>query len=275
MCGFPLMHLDKHLKTLVQGHNRFVALCEEFLRSRTLGPKGGFERRVTRIVTPGTLIDEPFLNQYENNYLIALSQDITSKSDLPPVGLAWIDVSTGEFYAKHVSMDSLRDELVRIGPKEVVFDVALANDPTHPLRQVAIEEGFLASFITTSGEEQSVVQLPVSDTSPGSDDLTPQLDALENPVHLSLTDAELAAVKLLTAYLHSNLLEHMPRLPAPSREAAAGRMQIDAHTIKSLEIKESIREGGTTGSLYSVIKRTVTSGGARLLARWLCKYLSL
>ena len=105
MCGFPLMHVNKYLKILVQDNNRFVAMCEEFMKSRILGPKGGFDRRVTRIVTPGTLIDEPFLNQYENNYLLSVHFPPTVSNDGDvevdtPVGLAWIDVSTGEFFAK-------------------------------------------------------------------------------------------------------------------------------------------------------------------------------
>lgn len=279
MCGFPIMHLDKHLKTLVQGHNRFVAICEEFMRSRILGPKGGFERRVTRIVTPGTLIDESFLNQYENNYLLAInSADNAAVSTTPslqeaqePLGLAWIDVSTGEFFAKQVPYDSLQDELVRIGPKEIVLDLALADHAEHPIRQAVAEEDYFTSFISTCNQEEGPAVPTTTSASSGTDDLSIHLEPSQSLVHLTLTDAEVSAVKLLTAYLHANLLEHMPRLPIPNREATAGRMQIDAHTIKALEIKESLREGGTTGSLLSVIKRTVTSGGARLLTRWLCK----
>ena len=62
MAGFPIMHLHKYLKILVQDHSRLVALCEEFPKDPAVGAKAGFDRRVVRIVTPGTLIDEPFLN---------------------------------------------------------------------------------------------------------------------------------------------------------------------------------------------------------------------
>ena len=140
MCGFPLMHLNKHLKVLVQDNNRFVAMCEEFMKSRVLGPKAGFDRRVTRVVTPGTLIDEPFLNQYENNYLLSVYAPPTTGSDGDtgldnPVGLAWIDVSTGEFFTKSITTPLLRDELVRIRPKEVVIEEKTFRDPSHPVRQ--------------------------------------------------------------------------------------------------------------------------------------------
>ena len=59
----------------------------------------------------------------------------------------------------------------------------------------------------------------------------------------------------------------------PIRDIADGRMQIDAHTLKSLEIRENLRDGGTAGSLMSVVKRTVTTGGTRLLSRWLCRLM--
>ena len=63
----------------------------------------------------------------------------------------------------------------------------------------------------------------------------------------------------------------MPSVP-PEREASHDRMQMDSHTIKSLEIRESLSEGGTKGSLLSTIKCTTTASGTRLLARWLCEY---
>ena len=107
MCGFPLLHLDRHLKTLVQHHKRFVAMCEEFPISGSSG-ETGFERRVTRIVTPGTLIDEPFLNTLENNYLLS----VHLVPEKPFIGLAWIDVSTGEFFSKESTLQALQALLV-------------------------------------------------------------------------------------------------------------------------------------------------------------------
>lgn len=265
------MHLNKYLKMLVQDNNRFVAVCEEFMKSRVLGPKAGFHRRVTRIVTPGTLIDEPFLNQYENNFLLSIYARPVSEiqqDSKDSLGLAWIDVSTGEFFAKNVSIGVLRDELVRISPREIVLEQAIFNDPLHPVRQVVAEEEYFASSVSfpSASDENAVFAEQV-----GSDDLTSQMEDAAPTFQIALSNEESRAVQLLTAFLHANLLEHMPRLSSPSREAATDRMQIDAHTIKSLELREGIREGGTAGSLLSVIKRTVTNGGTRLLSRWICK----
>jgi DNA mismatch repair ATPase MutS len=262
MCGFPLIHLDKHIKTLVQQNRRFVAMCEEFPRAvSSPAAKAGFDRRVVRVITPGTLIDEPFLNQYENNYLLALSVPATAQTS-EPVGLAWIDVSTGEFFAKTSAFDALRDELARIGPREIVLDSSLKSSTTHPIHRTLSHDGDLVSYI--SSEEADFPSAPETET---TDDIT----ARSSPLSISVfTPSETSAIKLLTTYLHANLLEHMPRLGLPNREADDGRMHIDAHTISALEIREGMREGGVTGSLLSVIKRTVTSSGTRLLARWLC-----
>ncbi|KAI0757170.1 muts domain V-domain-containing protein [Daedaleopsis nitida] len=282
MCGFPLMHLNKYLKMLVQDHNRFVALCEEFPRNPTLGAKGGFDRRVTRIVTPGTLIDEPFLNPYENNYLLAIhsphanipttTRPVAQPASTPatPVGLAWIDVSTGEFYTKSVSVGALRDELVRISPKEVVLDAQLTYDEASTVRKAVIEEDCFVSYFAAADGASSSRPTTSRAGELSSDDLTSQIDTSNGILPVLLTDEESSAVGLLTAFMHENLMDHMPSLNAPNRELSAGRMQIDSHTVKALEIREGMREGGTTGSLLSVIKRTVTTSGTRLLARWLC-----
>jgi DNA mismatch repair ATPase MutS len=254
MCGFPLAHLDRHLKVLVAQGKRFVALCEEFRRV-----DGFFDRRVVRIVTPGTLIDESFLNQFENNYLLSISPIGPSTE----VGLAWIDVSTGEFFSQSTTLDSLRDDLVRIGPREVVLHKSIEGQQEHPLHQALGEESAAAITYVEPNSTRSPT------TSLAEDAYDPQ-DLSTPPVY---TEQETSAVQLLTTFLQSHLLELMPELASPTRESRDTRMQIDSHTLRALEIKEAMREGGVTGSLLSTIKRTVTNGGTRLLARWLCMYI--
>lgn len=258
MCGFPVLHLHKYLKLLVEKHKRCVAMCEEFLREPLEGPKGGFDRRVARIITPGTLIDEPFLNADENNYLLSVGTQGPIESTAQIIGLSWIDVSTGEFFTKECTIENFRDELVRIAPREVVMDKDIVNDAhlTTAL-EVMDQEGIVLSFTTPKPTGQ---QIPF------------QQPKDPEPIHLILNQNETAAVKLLTTFLHENLLESMPKLTQPSREFSEGRMEIDSHTVRGLEIRESMREGGTAGSLLSVIKRTVTPSGTRLLTRWLCKF---
>ena len=258
MCGFPVLHLHKYLRVLVEKHKKCVAMCEEFLKEPLEGPKGGFDRRVARIITPGTLIDEPFLNADENNYLLSVGTRGPVQSTKQIVGLSWIDVSTGEFFTKECTIENLRDELVRIAPREVVMDKDTTDDAHFATALEALDqEGIVLSPVTSKLTENQTSSGPLEDA---------------EPIGSALSQVETAAVELLTTFLHDNLLESMPKLTQPSREFSGERMEIDSHTVKGLEIRESMREGGITGSLLSVIKRTVTSSGTRLLARWLCTW---
>ncbi|KAF8807596.1 hypothetical protein BYT27DRAFT_7223410 [Phlegmacium glaucopus] len=285
MCGFPIIHLDRHLKTLVQHEKRFVAMCEEFPRYTKSGFKE-FDRRVSRVITPGTLIDESFLNPLENNYLVAisLSRQYNVKD---PVGLAWIDVSTGEFFSEKCTLENLQDELARLAPQEIVLDNVFKTLENHPFFTFLGEGRCLISYTsmhTVNPEKRedatmasSLDSLPIKDLNEGgptsldSTSVKQYIANLTNRVDAgSLAPEETSAINLLTAYLEETMLEHMPLLTSPSREGMQEHMQIDAHTIKGLEIRESVYDGGTKGSLLSVVKRTVTNGGTRLLARWLC-----
>lgn len=244
MSGFPIVNLDKHLKTLVQKEQRFVALCEEFQSSSTTRLKT-FERRVARIVTPGTLIDESWLDPSDTNYLLALSVQ-TSQAD-GAVGLAWTDVSTGEFFSTNCDFDIIEDELARLRPREVVLDQAFQMLSTHPIMSVLKHKGFAISYTS----KPDVTSHPTLEQQHGG----PQ---------------EGEAIDLLKLFLQQHLLEYMPLLDSPAHERSQEVMHIDSHTIRGLEIRESF-DGSTKGSLFSVIKRTTTNGGARLLTRWLCK----
>jgi DNA mismatch repair ATPase MutS len=247
MCGFPLTHLDKHLKILVQKEQRFVALCEEFQTSPISTTKTKtFERRVARIVTPGTLIDESWLDPSDTNYLLAVS--VQASNGDSAVGLAWTDVSTGEFFSTNCDFENMEDELARLRPREVVLDQTLQSLPSHPIIAILKNKGFALSYATK----------PTTLPSP----------TLEQN-HAVPQESE--AIDLLTLFLQQHLLEYMPLLDTPAHERSQEVMLIDSHTIRGLEIRETY-EGSTKGSLFSVIKRTATNGGARLLTRWLCKY---
>ncbi|GJJ09415.1 hypothetical protein Clacol_003637 [Clathrus columnatus] len=258
MCGFPIMHLEKYLKVLVQTNKRFVALCEEFKRNP---PEEGFERRVVRVVTPGTLTEDSIVDPYENNFLLAIdnvsTEAFSSRND---VGLAWIDVSTGEFFTQKSNLEHLKDDLARISPREVVLSSKIKDHPHHAIYQAASGEECFISFCSRhQSDDTCFFSTPATE------------DTLEFHYTDSLSIHETSAISLLTSFLQDHLLEHMPILSSPSRQNNLHRMHIDSHTLKSLEVKERMREGGTTGSLVSVVKRTITSSGTRLLTRWLCE----
>ncbi|WFD33891.1 hypothetical protein MCUN1_000717 [Malassezia cuniculi] len=243
MAGFPIHQLEKYLKVLVQDHGMLVAICEEFQQpSAADNSNVAFDRRVTRVVSPGTLIDERFLDPFTHNYILAISRSAGS------YGLAWLDVSTADFATVNCQDDkSLRDEVARVRPREVV-----------------IQEG---SFDIVDGERHIVWDTiencgaVVSRVSGGDDTL------LQGSPNASRVERD--AISMLTAYLRTRLMEHMPDMRVDARPADSHVMRLDAHTLGALEVRETMRERSARGSLTSTIRRTVTHGGARLLQEWL------
>lgn len=272
MCGFPIHHLDKYLRVLVKEHHRSVALCEEFpinINMRDMTIKQEFKRRVTRIVTPGTLIDESFLDTNDCNYLLAISiaqapEDINAMRD-GPVGLAWIDVSTGEFRTDETTVGYTRDYLVRINPREVVLIDSFKESPTNMVRLMLEEEGIPIAYTASS---RDMLLMPESFN--WENGIRPTNISYLNSVRQSgLTILQKEAIHLMVRFLQENLLDFMPSLPSPMSDSHVRRMQIDSNTIKSLEIRECA--GRDAGSLFSFLNRTMTSGGTRMLMRWICK----
>src|SRR5262249_30483877 len=119
MAGVPYHALDSHLARLVRKGYR-VAVCEQLSDPRT--SKGLVERDVTRIVTPGTVVEPAMLDEKRNNYLVALVAG-PSRNGGPQVGLAYADVTTGEFAVTQLTAsDGLLDrELERLAPAEILL----------------------------------------------------------------------------------------------------------------------------------------------------------
>ncbi|WFD17944.1 hypothetical protein MCAP1_000155 [Malassezia caprae] len=239
MAGFPIHQLDKYLKVLVQEHGNLVAICEEFKTDTKNLP---FQRRVTRVVSPGTLIDERFLDPFHNNFILAITE-----SEEGQFGLAWLDVSTADFQTT-ICTDpkSVRDEIARIAPREVVLVHDHIYPPDHPIAE-AIRR------------IQAVISL-----TPLPEQITESLGIEQN----SVSAAEYSAIRLLTGYLSTRLLEHMPDMHVDAPQHTEKTMHMDAATLAALEIRET-NERSTRGSLVNILRRTVTQGGARLLVHWL------
>src|SRR5579872_2310892 len=134
MAGFPYHALESYLQKLIESGLR-VAICDQVEDPKQA--KGLVRREVTRIVTPGTLVDEGLLDPRKSNFLASVWPD---KHGL---GLAWLELSTGRFVAAQIEAASLADELARIAPAE-----CLVPDQTLPpaiLAALAEREGMLTS----------------------------------------------------------------------------------------------------------------------------------
>ncbi|KAI9794185.1 MAG: hypothetical protein M1816_006110 [Peltula sp. TS41687] len=272
MAGVPYFQLDRVLKVLVQDLNRHVAISEEFANLPSDTVKSGglmFDRRVSRIITPGTLIDERFIDAYENNFLLAIhtNPQVTSPTSLsasvdgnvgpptPNVGLAWLDLSTGDYFTQGVSMSTLASSVARIAPREIILDPTFKKGSL----QAALKE--FNHLITYLSPEEDVD--PTTAPLMVSDDPVSQEDAPD------FTAEELYARQILLRYAQSRLRGLDLRLQPPVRRQMPETMSIDKHSLRALEIKTTLRDGHFKGSLLHAVRRTVTSSGARLLNDWL------
>ncbi|KAI0125941.1 muts domain V [Xylariales sp. AK1849] len=268
MAGFPFFQLDRYLKILVQEFNCYIAIAEEFPNDAGDKVKSNglmHDRRVTRIITPGTLIDENFIDPYANNYVMAVHLDHstdTETEDQPlsattPIGLAWLDISTGQFYTQPTTIGGLSSILSRVGPREIVIDKALQSQGDHVLFSILAEDKHLITYTPHA------TPLPTRDW-------TPMLESEIPPLTLeSFTLDEVQAGSLLLQYVRDRLFGLSMKLQPPVRHESLQVLTIDKNSMRSLEIKQTIRDGAFRGSLLHAIRRTVTKSGARLLNEWL------
>lgn len=271
MSGFQFIYLDRYLRMLVQDLNKQVAISEEIRNSASDQVKNGgllYTRKVSRVITAGTLVDENFMDPYENNFLLSVhldsgvhnvdvTTDDTSSSQPESrtnVGLAWVDLSSGDFYTQTTNLAALASVVTRIGAKEVVFN-------SH---QSQFDQSYVTSLI---GEGNHIIKFhPLASTTLSTDEWSPMLEKpMEEEERTQFTSEELRAGSLLLDYVRGKLLGMNISLRCPVRQTDKEYMSIDKHTLRGLEIRTTLRESLFQGSLLHAIRRTVTKSGTRLL----------
>ena len=248
MCGVPVHSAEGYLLTLIRKGFR-VAVCEQMedpAEAKKRGSKSVVRREVVRLVTPGTLTEESLLEARRHNFLCAYAQVRGAAA------LAWVDISTGAFHVLPLAPVRLGPELARLAPSEVVLS------ETH--------EAELAEIVTESGASVTELGRAAFDSTGAEERLKTLFGVGALDAFGQFTRPELAAMGAIVEWLEMTQKGKLPILRAPVREAAARVMQIDAATRTNLELTRAL-SGGRQGSLLSVIDRTVTAGGARLLER--------
>ncbi|KAI9888685.1 MAG: DNA mismatch repair ATPase msh1 [Vezdaea aestivalis] len=272
MAGFPFFQLDRYMKTLVQDMNLSVALSEEFALDNSGKIKAGgllFDRRVSRIISAGTLIDENFMDPYENNFLLAIHVSISDSSKPHPptstapaqssmtgqIGLAWMDLSTGDFSIQTCNAESLPSAVASIGPREVIIN----QDP-----DVLRSQGF------THLPDPNLYPLTFKDLPGAFREKSSWNNVLESPLTeqsaAQLTNQEVLAGSDLLDYGVSHLQGLGLKLQPPVRRHMSDNLEIDRNTMRALEIKETLAHRAFKGSLLHAVRRTATKSGSRLLA---------
>ncbi|WAJ29062.1 DNA mismatch repair protein MutS [Antarcticirhabdus aurantiaca] len=254
MAGVPVANADDYLRRLISlGHR--VAVCEQIedpAEAKKRGAKSVVKRDVVRLVTPGTITEEALLEPGRVNALVALAR-LGPAGPAAEFALAWTDLSTGSFETGSSDLARLGADLARLDPSEIVMADPVFADPEVAAalgRFRAIARPEPASLFDGATAGERVARFFGVATLDGFGDFP---------------RAELSAAAALLAYLGKTQLAARPALSRPRRHEPGAVMLIDAATRASLELTRTT-SGRTAGSLLSVIDRTLTGAGARLLA---------
>ncbi len=249
MCGVPVHSHESYLARLIrQGFK--VAVCEQTedpAEAKKRGGKAVVRRDVVRVITPGTITEDSLLESRRHNYLAACA------AAQGALGLAWIDVSTGELVAQPVAAAGLAAVLARLEAGEILVSESVVQKPD--------------LFEILNEWRPSLTVLPASRFD--SDNGRRRLEALYGVGTLdgfgAFSRAEVAAAGALVDYVELTQKGRLPRIGAIRHLAEGAVMEIDAATRRNLELNQTLG-GSRKGSLIGVVDATVTGGGGRLLA---------
>ena len=248
MCGVPAHSHENYLSKLIRKGFK-VAVCEQLedpAEAKKRGAKSVVKRDVVRLITPGTITEEALLDARAHNALAAVARAEGA------LGLAWVDVSTGDVELQSLEADRLGAALARVSPGEILVSDQLREDAT--LKNVFEEWDTSLSILPAVRFD--------------SDNARRRLEAIYAVKSLdafgAFSRAEVAAAGALADYIDLTQKGQMPRLKKPRRLNSGAAMEIDAATRRNLELVRTLT-GERQGSLLGVIDATRTGAGARLL----------
>ncbi|MBE2194551.1 MAG: DNA mismatch repair protein MutS [Anaerolinea sp.] len=261
MAGVPHHSVDSYIARLVErGYHVVVADQME--------PPGKklVRRDVTRVITPGTVVAPEMLEQRRNNYLLALCPETGRDGNWQRVGLAYVDITTGEFALTQIEGKdpktgsgaeapvSVLEELARLAPREVLIPrqwadqgISLPNGafltprPDHTFGGALTHQTLLDHFEVRTLDGFGVGDKPLA----------------------------VSAAGVLIQYLRETHKTSLPQLTGMHYYDTSGYMVLDANTRRNLELTETIRGGKARGSLLSILDQTTTPMGGRLLRAWI------
>ncbi|HEU5049321.1 MAG TPA: DNA mismatch repair protein MutS [Gemmatimonadales bacterium] len=255
LAGVPVKAAAEYLRQLVAAGHR-VAICEQVEDPKLA--KGIVRREVVETVTPGALLQDGWVAGGRNNWLVALANGTLATRGTPgAIGLAAIDLSTGEFLLETLTADGLADALARLDPAELVCPAGAG---------VAVGPGTLLT--EREGWE--------FDPALARDDLGRrfQLASLDGLGLGAGDDVALGAAGALLRYLTDLQPAGLPHLARPSVRRSDAHLWLDDMTRRNLELVEPLRPGARGTTLLETIDATVTPMGARLLRQWVLSPLS-
>jgi DNA mismatch repair protein MutS len=252
MAGVPFHSMETYLARLIK-LGESVAICEQVGDVATA--KGPVERKVVRVVTPGTLTDSALLSEKSESLLLALHQGARNS-----VGLAWLSVTQGEVQLAECDADELAEWLLRIAPGELIYSAGVS--PAFEQRLLALKQGGLPAPLSIRPEWQF-------DAALGRERLQTLLQAssLQAWSAQDCGQAHAAAAALLAYAEHTQgrALSHVHGLRVQRQDE---QIDLPLTTRRNLELVQTLR-GEDAPTLFSLLDTCMTGMGSRLLRRWL------
>lgn len=252
MCGIPYHAADVYIQKLVSLGEK-VAICEQL----TEPTKGALvQRDIVRIATAGTVIEDGLIDDKTNNFLCSVY--VTNAK----CGLAWADITTGDFYAKSFSFDaigSLVDDLVKIAPAEIICNISAYDFGKElPLVKHKVLPKFTAydeyAFSFNKAEEELKNQFKVR-----------TLEAFG----IADDEGAICAAGAVIRYLKDTQRHALDNFTGITCESKKNYIVLDVNAVKNLELVKTLKDGKRYGSLLWLLDKTSTGMGARTLQNWI------
>ncbi|MEM6394440.1 MAG: DNA mismatch repair protein MutS [Planctomycetota bacterium] len=263
MAGVPYHAVETYLRRLIAAGHR-VAVCDQVEDAKQA--KGVVKRDVTRVITPGTLTDETLLDAAAENPLAAVAFHSNDNDPEGIASLAWCELSTGRFALTTLPASRVADELARITPSELLYCDTATGDAPPRVQTLADRLG-----CPLTGRP------PYTFRPAESAQILKQQYRVKTLQGFGLSDTD-PAIQPAGAVLHylretqrTDDADRLAHLHPPRRFDPAQHLIIDATSLASLEVLQTLRTGQTQGSLLGVfLPRCHTAMGKRQLKHWLC-----
>lgn len=251
MCGVPFHAYENYLVRLVKAGYK-VAIGEQLespAEAKKRGYKSVVQRGVVRVVTAGTLTEDSLLNARRHNYLVCVAEGAEG------MGLAWADMSTGDFYTQIVPVASVASALSRLDASELLIAEQTRLAHSALFDECGIDMSFIPldkfNYISAKGEVEHFYK---------AHEIS-EVGAFSKP--------ETIAAGVLIRYVLETQRGVVPLLQVPQRIVAGAFMEIDPSTRRSLELTHSLSDDKNASSLLKTIDATQTGAGGRLLSFYL------
>jgi DNA mismatch repair protein MutS len=253
MCGIPHHSAQTYIDRLIKSGHK-IAICEQLEEAGK--DKKIVRRDVVRVITPGTLVEENLLDDKSNNYLMCITPDMNELS----IGLTVIDISTGEFRGSLIEgqsvINSLKVELTKYNPKEVVVPIEYSNDKN--LLGIFFERNITVSFISKEDFFEQNIDTKIL------------LSIINrNSVHKLIYKSAIGIIN----YVSQNYKDVLTQLCPIGIYNSTDFMQLNENTVKHLELIENFYNKERKNSLLDTLDLTMTPMGSRMLKKWLLEPL--